>query len=113
MQKIAEVWFKEKSWMWMKPSCHVSTRNGDFPDVTTNKKSFDTPSTSLFQSHQMLSGVSINCEKVLLLRFLVSKILFVGCIDSNLFALYSLDLRQHIGYPQHLTKLYRNCSKVI
>ena len=61
----------------------------------------------------MLFGVSINCEKVLRLRFLVSTIIFVDCMDSNFSALYSLHPRQHIGYPQHLTKWYRNCSKEI
>ena len=38
---------------------------------------------------------------------------FVGCIDPNLFALYSLDPRQHIWYPQHLTKWYRKLETVL
>ena len=60
---MAEIWFKEKSWMWMKPSCHVSTRNGDFPDVTGGVK-FNPGGLctamrgKLFSVHQSIRGYS-------------------------------------------------------
>ena len=35
---LDHIFGSKKCWMWMKPSCHVSTRNGDFPDVTGGGK---------------------------------------------------------------------------
>ena len=66
-----------------------------------------------FQPYKISSRVSLNCEKLLPLRLLFSKFLFVGVIDSKLHAKYSLHPRQHVRCPQYFTKWCRNFSKTI
>ena len=59
------------------------------------------------------SRVSIKYQKRSSLRFLLQKIISGYHTGSKITSMYSLDLREHVRYPQHLMKWYRNFSKVI
>ena len=57
--------------------------------------------------------MSINCQKVPSLRFLIVKIISIGHIVSKCNYLCSLDLGEHVRYPQHLMNYGRTLSRAI
>ena len=59
------------------------------------------------------SRVSIKYQKRSSLRFLLQKIISGYHTGSKITSVYSLDLREHVRYPQHLTNCHRTLSKAI
>ena len=59
------------------------------------------------------SSVSIKYQKRSSLRFLLQKIIEGYQKGSKITSVYSLDLREHVSYPQRLTNCHRTLSKVI
>ena len=53
------------------------------------------------------SRVSIKYQKRSSLRFLLQKIISGYHTGSKITSVYSLDLREHVRYPQHLTNCHR------
>ena len=59
------------------------------------------------------SRVSIKYQKRSSLRFLLQKIISGYHTGSKITSVYSLDLREHVRYPQHLTNCHRTLPKAI
>ena len=59
------------------------------------------------------SRVSIKYQKRSSLRFLLQKIISGYHTGSKITSVYSLDLREHVRYPQRLTNCHRTLSKAI
>ena len=59
------------------------------------------------------SRVSIKYQKRSSLRFLLQKIISGFHTGPKITSLYSLELREHVRYPQHLTNCHRTLSRAI